>query len=64
MKIQERIKSLPGVEDCYWYPKEAKLSVYYFHTESLLTMEVLVSGALADAGVREAVETIDFIKWS
>ena len=64
MKITERIKALPGVEDCYWNASENRLSVYYFHTETLNAIQVKVSGALADGGVREAVDTITFIKWT
>jgi len=59
MKIQDRIKSLPDIEDAHWDSLNNSLVVYY--SGSLDRVKILVCGAIADAEVREAIDTITFI---
>ena len=59
MKIQDRIKSLSGVEDACWDGHNNRLVVYY--SGELFRMQVLVSGAIDSAGLQRAVEKITFI---
>ncbi|MDP2917090.1 MAG: hypothetical protein Q8O16_04080 [Dehalococcoidia bacterium] len=62
MKIQDRIKALPNIKDAYWDWKQNRLVVYY--TGELFRTRVLVAGAIGDAGLQRAVDTITFIQQS
>ncbi len=59
MKIQDRIKALPSVEDAHWDSHQNRLVVYY--SGSLNTVRILVADALAKAGLLRAIDKITFI---
>lgn len=59
MKIQDRIKTLAGVEDAYWDNYENRLVVYY--SDSLDRVKIIVADAIAKAGVQGAIDKITFI---
>lgn len=60
MKIQDRIKCLPDVEDAYWDSYQNRLSVYY--SGSFDKVRILVADAIAKAGLLRAVDEITFIR--
>ncbi|KKK55486.1 hypothetical protein LCGC14_3074070 [marine sediment metagenome] len=59
MRIQDRIKSLSTVEDAYWDSHHNRLIVYYLG--SLDEVKILVTNAIAKAGLLQSVNKITFI---
>jgi len=59
VKIQDRIKALPDVEDVYWDSRQNRLVVYY--SGSLDRIKILVAQAIEKAGLLRAVDKITYI---
>jgi len=59
MKITDRAKAVPGVEDAYWNAPLNSLSIYY--SAPLEQVKIGVVATVADAGLDRAVDKYTFI---
>jgi len=61
MKIQDRIKSIEGVDDAHWDSRQNRLVVYYWCAYPLEEMKIKVASAIGEAALQNAIDSITFI---
>ena len=62
MKLTDRIKDIVGIEDAYWDSQRNRLVVYYHTSMDLDIVKARVAGAIGDANLQRAVDTITLIR--